>query len=430
MTSHNARRLAVTHLVSVCVLALIVVAPAGAQHLLAPMDDAQADHLRAYGLTHWCLQEPRRYQCEWLINYRAGAFLLPDSPDVRARAGELGVTVQPISDGEAQAIYAVVEERNMQRVHLTRAAKIAVYVPPYNEPWDDAVTLALTWAEVDYDKLWDREVLAGGLQEYDWLHLHHEDFTGNFGKFFASFGNEPWYRRQVVESRAIADELGFASTQALKKSVAATIAAWVADGGFLFAMCSAADTIDIALAAQGVDIVPAPIDGTPMDQNAQARLDFSATMAFRDFTLVTDPYAYEIADIDVSPGPSSFVSQGQVFDLFEFSAKQDPIPTMLTQCHTGQVADFLGQTSAFRRGGLKDSLVVLGDFPGEDRVKYIHGDYVDGTFTFLAGHDPEDYAHIIGEPPTDLSLHRHSPGYRLILNNILFPAAKTEERKT
>ncbi len=419
-----------TRAIRTCILALIVLAPACAQHLLVPMDQVQTDHLRAYGLTHWCLQEPRTYQCEWLINYRAGAFLLPDSPDVRARAVELGVTVQPTSAGEAQAIYAVIEEHNMQRVHLTRAAKIAVYVPPYNEPWDDAVTLALTWAEVEYDKLWDREVLAGGLQEYDWLHLHHEDFTGNFGKFFASFGNEPWYRRQVVESRAIADELGFGSTQALKKTVAATIAAWVADGGFLFAMCSAADTMDLALGSSGVDIVPAPVDGTPMDPNAQARLDFAATMAFRDFTLVTDPYAHEIADIDVSPGPSSFVSQGEVFDLFEFSAKQDPIPTMLTQCHVGQVSDFLGQTSAFRRGSLKDSLVVLGDYPGEDRVKYIHGDYVDGTFTFMAGHDPEDFAHIIGEPPTDLSLHRHSPGYRLILNNILFPAAKTEERKT
>ncbi len=411
-------------------LALTLALSASAQTLLVPMDDAQADHLRAYGLTHWCLQEPREYECEWLINYRAGAFVLPDSPDVRARASELGVTVQPIGEMEAAAIYALIEEENMQRIHLTKAARIAVYVPPYNEPWDDAVTLALAYAEVEYDKLWDRDVLTGGLAEYDWLHLHHEDFTGNFGRFFASFGNEPWYRRQVVESRAVADELGFPSVQAAKKSVAATIAAWVAEGGFLFAMCSAADTMDIALASQGLDVVPAPIDGTPMDPAVQTSLDFAATMAFDDFHLVIDPYAQELADIDVSPGPSSFVSQGQVFELFEFSAKQDPIPTMLTQCHTGQVADFLGQTSAFRRSCLKDNVVILGDSPGQDKVKYIHGDYVDGTFTFLGGHDPEDYAHIIGEPPTDLSLHRHSPGYRLILNNILFPAAKTEERKT
>ena len=418
------------HVTAQLALFVLLTAPVWGQRLLVPMDEAQADHLRAYGLTHWCLQEPREYECEWLINYRSGAFMLPDTADVRTRAAELGVTVQPIGDTEAAAVYALIEEENMQRIQLTRAAKIAVYVPPYNEPWDDAVTLALTYAEVEYDKLWDREVLAGGLAEYDWLHLHHEDFTGNFGKFFASFGNEPWYRRQVVESRSIADDLGFPSTQALKKAVAATIAQWVADGGFLFAMCSAADTLDIALAAEGVDIVPAPIDGSPMDPAAQARLDVSATMAFRDFQLVVDPYAPEIADIDVSPGPTSFVSQGEVFELFEFSAKQDPIPTMLTQCHVGQVADFLGQTSAFRRGCLKDTLVVMGDFPGQDRVKYIHGDYAEGTFTFLAGHDPEDYAHIIGEPATELSLHRHSPGYRLILNNILFPAAKTQERKT
>ncbi|MCD6361961.1 MAG: asparagine synthetase B [Armatimonadetes bacterium] len=411
-------------------LAALAVAPVRAQRLLVPMDEAQTDHLRAYGLTHWCLQQPREYECEWLINYRSGAFVLPDTADVRARAVEMGVSVEPLSDAQAAAIYALIERENMQRIHLTRAAKIAVYAPPYNEPWDDAVTLALTYAEVDYDRLWDREVLAGALKDYDWLHLHHEDFTGNFGRFFASFGSEPWYRRQVVESRAIADDLGLPSTQALKKAVAATIAGWVADGGFLFAMCSAADTLDSALASQGVDIVPAPVDGTPMAPDAQSRLDFSATMAFRDFHLVTDPYAPEIADIDVSPGPTSFVSHGETFELFEFSAKQDPIPTMLTQCHVGRVADFLGQTSAFRRSALKDTVVVLGDFPRQDKVKYIHGDYVDGTFTFLAGHDPEDYAHIIGEPPTDLSLHRHSPGYRLILNNILFPAAKTEERKT
>ena len=409
---------------------LLVVSPALAQRLLVPMDDGQSDHLRAYGLTHWCLQEPRVYECKWLINYRSGAFVLPDRPDVRARARELGVSVEPFSDADAGAAYALIEQENMQRIHLTKAAKIAVYVPPYNEPWDDAVTLALSYAQVEYDKLWDREVLAGALENYDWLHLHHEDFTGNFGKFFASFGNEPWYRRQVVESRTAADELGFPSTQALKKAVAATIAHWVADGGFLFAMCSAADTMDIALASQALDIVPSPIDGTPMSPGAEDQLDFSATMAFRSFHLFTDPYEPEIADIDVSPGPTTFVSHGEVFELFEFSAKQDPIATMLTQCHTGQVPDFLGQTSAFRRSCLRDSVIVLGDFPGQDKVKYIHGDYVDGTFTFLGGHDPEDYAHVIGEPPTDLSLHRHSPGYRLILNNILFPAAKTEERKT
>jgi hypothetical protein len=364
------------------------------------------------------------------LNYRAGSFLLPDQPDVRARANELGVAVEAVTPSAAAAIEAKIEASNMQRLHLTRAPDIAVYTPGYTEPWDDAVTLALTYAKVEYDTLWDREVMAGRLVDYDWLHLHHEDFTGNYGKFFSSFSGQAWYRRQVLESRSAAGDLGFERVQSCKKAVAATIANWVAEGGFLFAMCSAADTLDIALASQGVDIVPAPIDGTPMAPDATSRLDFTATLAFEDFRLIPDPMSPEVADIDFFLSSSAIVSRGEVFELFEFSARQDPIPTMLTQCHVGQVADFLGQTTSFRRSTLKDSVVILGDFPGQDRVKYIHGGYVEGTFTYLAGHDPEDYAHIIGEDPTDLSLHRHSPGYRLILNNILFPAAKTRERKT
>ncbi|MFW5868582.1 MAG: asparagine synthetase B [Armatimonadota bacterium] len=418
-----------TAIAAICLLGVLGV-PSSAQQLLVPMDDAQADHLRAYGLTWWCLKEPREYECEWLLNYRAGAFMLPDRSDVRARAQELGVSVEPVSVGDAETISATIEQGNMQRLHLTKAPDIAVYTPSYTEPWDDAVTLALTYAQVEYDAIWDREVIGGALEKYDWLHLHHEDFTGNYGKFFSSFANEPWYRRQVLESRSAAADLGFPDVQSCKKAVATTIAAWVAEGGFLFAMCSAADTLDIALAGQSVDLVVAPVDGTPVPADVQQRLDFSATLAFEDFHLEPNPMAPEVADIDVSPGPRAIISEGETFELFEFSARQDPIPTMLTQCHVGQVADFLGQTTAFRRGALKDSVVVLGDFPGEDRVKYIHGGFVEGTFTFLAGHDPEDYAHIIGEDPTDLSLHRHSPGYRLILNNILFPAAKTKERKT
>ncbi len=414
----------------VILLACALAPAAHARYLLVPMDDVQADHLRAYGLTWWCLDEPRAYECEWLLNYRAGSFLLPDLPDVRARAAEVGVSFEAVSEAGLAEIDVVIEQSNMQRLHLTRAPKIAVYTPAYTEPWDDAVTLALSYAQIDYDTVWDREVLRGGLEDYDWLHLHHEDFTGNYGRFFSTFADAPWYRRQVIESRTAAEELGFGSVQACKQAVAATIAAWVAEGGFLFAMCSAADTLDIALAAQGIDIVPAPIDGTPMDPDAQQRLDFTATLAFRDFHLTTNPLDPEVADIDVSPSQSAVISQGEVFDLFEFSARQDPVPTMLTQCHVGQVADFLGQTTSFRRECLRDRVVVLGDFPGQGRVKYIHGGYVQGTFTFLGGHDPEDYAHIIGEDATDLSLHRHSPGYRLILNNILFPAAKTQERKT
>ncbi len=400
------------------------------QWLLVPMDRAQTDHLRAYGLTYWCLDEPRGYQCEWLLNYRCGSFLVPDRPDVRARARELGVAVEAVGDAKLGAIYNTVRRENMERLVLTKAARIAVYIPPDKEPWDDAVTLALTYAQVPYDKVWDREILGGALKRYEWLHLHHEDFTGQFGKFWASFGHEAWYQKMVVTARRTAAELGFPSVQALKAAVASEIARWVSEGGFLFAMCLAADSLDVALAARGVDIVPPQIDGTPIDPHAQEKLDYRPCFAFRDFKLVLDPMVSEISDIDVQPPNPGFSSTGEAFELFEFSAKQDPICTMLVQCHTASVPDFLGQTSAFRRSRLKDTVIVLGDFPGQDKVKYIHGDYGKGTFTFLAGHDPEDYAHVVGEPPTDLSLHKHSPGYRLILNNILFPAAKVRQKKT
>ncbi|MCD6351310.1 MAG: asparagine synthetase B [Armatimonadetes bacterium] len=410
--------------------ALVTPGVARASWLIVPMDQAQTDHLRAYGLTYWCLQAPRGYRCEWLLNYRYGSFLVPDAPDVRSRARELGVAVQPVSDAQVGAIYNEMRSGNMERIVLTRAARIAVYVPPDAEPWDDAVTLALTYAQVPYQKVWDPELLAGALGRVDWLHLHHEDFTGQFGKFWASFGHEPWYQKMTLRARQTAAELGFASVQELKTAVALKIAGWVQRGGFLFAMCLAADSLDVALAAQGVDIVPPQIDGTPADPQADKKLDFSQTFAFRNFHLVADPRVSEISDIDVQPPNPSFASRGETFQLFDFSARQDPICTMLVQCHTRTVPDFLGQTSAFRRSALKDTVIVLGDFPGQGKVKYIHGDYGKGTFTFLAGHDPEDYAHIVGEPPTDLSLHKHSPGYRLILNNILFPAAKVRQRKT
>ena len=401
-----------------------------AQWLLVPMDQAQTDHLRAYGLTYWCLDEPRGYQCEWLLNYRAGSFLVPDRPDVRARAARLGVRVEPLSKAKLGDIYNTIRAENMERLVLTKAARIAVYIPPDKEPWDDAVTLALTYAQVPYDKVWDREILSGALNKYEWLHLHHEDFTGQFGKFWASFGHEPWYRKMVLTARQTASELGFSSVQALRAAVATEIARWVSDGGFLFAMCLAADSLDVALAARGVDIVPPQIDGTPIDPHAQDKLNYKPCFAFRNFKLVLDPMVSEISDIDVQPPNPGFSSRGETFELFEFSAKQDPICTMLVQCHTAVVPDFLGQTSAFRRSLLKDTVIVLGDFPEQDKVKYIHGDYGKGTFTFLAGHDPEDYAHVVGEPPTDLRLHKHSPGYRLILNNILFPAAKVRQKKT
>jgi hypothetical protein len=411
-------------------LLLLLCLPVGAQSLLVPMDAAQSDHLRAYGLAYWCLQEPRSLECEWLLNYRGGSFLLPDLPVVRDHARTMGVAAEPLKDAARQSIYATIRAANMERVQLTKAPKIAVYVPPDAEPWDDAVRLALEYAQIEYVKLWDREVLTGKLADYEWLHLHHEDFTGQFGRFFATFQNQPWYRRMVMSSREVAQELGYTSVQEEKAAVAKRIADWTAGGGFLFAMCSAPDSLDIALAARGRDIVPPEIDGTPVDPAADANLNYAATLAFRGFHLTGNAFVPELSDIDVPPAPGDLVYRGQTFELFEFSAKQDPIATMLNQCHVKAVPDFLGLTTAFRRSLLKSTAIVLGDFPGDLKVKYIHGDFGKGTYTFLAGHDPEDYAHVVGEPATDLTQHRHSPGYRLILNNVLFPAAKTKERKT
>ncbi len=432
MTHDRARRFGITCLrTGAALLALLVLtSSSAAQVLLVPMDDSQTDHLRAYGLTYWCLQEPRLYECEWLLNYRCGSFVLPDRPDVRARAAELHVAFTPAGAAQIAKVHAEIAQSNMERIVLTKAPKVGVYVPPDAEPWDDAVRLALEYAQIEYDKLWDPDVLQGKLADYEWLHLHHEDFTGQFGKFFATYQHEPWYRRTVLTSRRTAKELGFDTVPALKGAVALGIARWVHQGGFLFAMCTATDTLDVALAAQGVDIVPREIDGTPMQSNPDASLDFAPTLAFRDFKLVTNAFDAEFSDIDVPPPGGSMISRGDKYTLFEFSARQDPIATMLTQCHVRALPDFLGQTTAFRRSRLKSTAMVLGDFPGQDRVKYIHGDYGKGTFTFFAGHDPEDYAHIVGEPATDLALHPHSPGYRLILNNVLFPAAKTKERKT
>lgn len=394
------------------------------------MDDAQTDHLKAYGLTYWCLEEPRVYRCEWLLNYRYGSFLLPDSPDVRQRAAAVDVTVEPLSDGGRDAIYATIAAENMERIVLEKAPRVAVYIPPTAEPWDDAVTLALEYAEISYDKIYDAEIVRGDLKEYDWLHTHHEDFTGQFGKFWANFQHEPWYQQQVVAAKQDARQLGFGTVRELKAAVAGSIAQWVAGGGFLFAMCSACDSLDVGLAAAGVDIIPPEIDGTPTDPDAQQRLDYDVTFCFRNFKLVSDPYEAEISSIDVTPPEADFVGRGETFELFGFSAKQDPIVSMLTQCHESHVPEFLGLTTSFRRSTLKDSVIVLGDRPGTEMVKYVHVDYGDGTATFLGGHDPEDYAHVVGEEPTDLSLHKHSPGYRLILNNILFPAARPRERKT
>ncbi|MGD8237727.1 MAG: asparagine synthetase B [Armatimonadota bacterium] len=421
------RRLAIAAQLTATLFAAL---PAAAQHLLVPMDKPQTDHLKAYGLAYWCLQEPRVYTVHWLLNYRGGAFVLPARDDVSARAEEMGVIVEAVSNGQVQAVDATIEQENMEKVVLERAPRVAVYIPPDKEPWDDAVTLALTYADIPYQKLWDTQILGGELGKYDWLHLHHEDFTGQFGKLWYPFRHAPWYIRQVRTAESAAQQAGYLTVQAHKCAVAKAIRGYVDAGGFVFAMCLAVDTLDVALAAEGIDIVPPHIDGTPVGANAQAQLDYSKTFGFRSFRLITDPMEREFSDIDVPPPAIDTASRGQTFELFEFSAKQDPILSMLTQNHTGVVPDFLGQTTAFNPATLKDSVMVMGAGPRNGPAKYIHGDYGEGTFTFYGGHDPEDYAHVVGEEPTDLSFHKHSPGYRLILNNILFPAAKRTPRKT
>jgi len=394
---------------------------------LVPMDDQQSDHLKAYGLTFYALTKGERV--DWLLNYRGGSFLLPDDPDLVKEANLRGVSYEPCDDAAEAKILATIEDENMEKVALEKAPRIAVYVPPNQLPWDDAVRLALDYAQVPYTTLWDPEVLRGDLSKYDWLHLHHEDFTGQHGKFYAAYAGAAWYQEEQALQEKTAHQLGFTKISECKKAVARTIKDYVARGGFLFAMCSATDTYDIALAAEGVDIVDSPYDGDPPDPGAKSRLDYSKTLAFRNFTLDQNPYNYRYSDIDVKNdavlrGKSSF------FTLFDFSAKNDPVPTMLTQDHTNAVPEFMGQTTGFHKGFLKPGVTVLGEVDGSDEVKYIHGEYGKGTFTFYGGHDPEDYEHAVGDPPTDLSLHKNSPGYRLILNNILFPAAEKKKQKT
>ncbi len=403
---------------------------AAADKLLIPMDLGQTNHLKAYGLAYWSLQQS--IDVEWLLNYRGGAFMMEYVESAAMEARLRDVSFERIAGADAVRIFAEIEHENMNPVRLERAPKIAVYTPPNKQPWDDAVTLALSYAEIPYDILWDEEVLAGKLSEYDWLHLHHEDFTGQYGKFYRSHGHELWYRRQQAQFESLASRLGFKKVSLEKGAVARTILEYISDGGFVFAMCSATDTFDIALASAGVDIVDTVYDGDPPHPAAQARLDFSRTIAFENFSLVTDPLEYEHADIDVSPttGAQFRGPDADAFTLFEFSAKFDPVPTMLTQNHVPVVRGFLGQTTAFRKGRIKKSVTIMGEVSGTDQVKYIHGNVGRGTFTFYAGHDPEDYRHFVGDPPTQLALRPNSPGYRLILNNVLFPAAKKQKQKT
>ena len=400
------------------------------QQVLIPMDESQTNHLKAYGVVFNHVTDG--FAVKWLLNYRGGSFLVKIDNDIIRKSRLRNVSLETVSTSKAASIIQEVESQgsNTSVVNLEKVPKIAVYTPDQALPWDDAVTLALTYAEVEYDKIWDVEVLEGKLQEYDWLHLHHEDFTGQYGKFWASYNSMPWYISQVRQMEAMAKEFGFSKVSEQKKAVARTIKEYVGNGGFLFAMCSGTDTFDIALAAEGVDIAAAQFDGDAIDPNAQENLDFSKTFAFEDFNIIIDPYQYEHADIDVPVQIREINQSLDYFTLFEFSAKWDPVPTMLTQNHVSSVKGFYGQTTAFRSEKVKSSVVVLAEAPGRNQVKYIHSNYGQGTWTFYAGHDPEDYQHRVNDPPTDLDLHPNSPGYRLILNNILFPAAKKKKRKT
>lgn len=405
---------------------------AAQQKLLIFMDLQQTDHLKAYGIAYWALT--KGIEIDWLLNYRGGSFMIDSYELVAAECRIRGVAFAQLGGADAAQIYAEVqrEDNNMDVVRLEKAPRVAVYVPPGSPPWDDAVTLALEYAEIKYDKLWDDEVMQGKLHEYDWLHLHHEDFTGQYGKFYASFAGASWYIEQQVTLEKEARKLGFKKVSELKKAVVRMIKDYVANGGFLFAMCSATDTYDIALAAENTDICDVMYDGDPPDPNAQQKLDFSQTLAFTNFTLEKNSLRYEYSDIDQPPSDMLALLNPETdyFTLFEFSAKFDPVPTMLTQNHVNVIKGFCGQTTNFKKSLIKNTVTILAEREGLDQVRYLHGNYGRGTFTFYGGHDPEDYQHAVGDPPTDLSLHKNSPGYRLILNNILFPAAKKKQQKT
>ena len=395
--------------------------------LLVPMDDAQTDHLKAYGLTFWVLTHGQK--AEWLLNYRGGSFLLLDDAATQREANVRGVAFEPIAASDEASIRATIADENMEAVVLEKAPRIAVYIPPNTPPWDDAVTLALKYADIPYSTVWDEEVLKGDLKNYDWLHLHHEDFTGQHGKFYAAYHGFPWYLEEEAVQKAMALKMGYAKVSQLKAAVAVGIRDFVGRGGFMFGMCSATDTYDIALAAQGLDIAGEVYDGDGIDPRAPQKLDFSRTLAFKDFHLEYDPFVYRFSDIDVT-AEASARGPNAVFTLFDFSAKNDPVPTMLIQDHVNAIPEFLGQSTGFRRSKLKNIVRVLGEVEGTDEVKYLHGQFGRGTFTFLGGHDPEDYQHMVGDPPTDLAKFRHSPGYRLILNNVLFPAAEKKKQRT
>ncbi len=409
---------------------LLSIIPAFSTHILIPMDLEQSNHLKAYGIAYYAVAH--QIDMSWLLNYRGGSFMCGYSDAVENECRVRGVSFQVIADVQAQQILNEISsmENNMNEIRLTKEPKIAVYSPKNKLPWDDAVTLVLTYAEIPYTVIYDEEVIGGELPKYDWLHLHHEDFTGQYGKFWASYRNAKWYQDDVRENEDRAARLGFAKVSQMKLAVANGIRDFVAGGGYLFAMCSGPDSYDIALAAEGVDICDVMFDGDPMDPQAQSKLNYNNCFAFTNFRIVTNPYEYEVSDIDVKPTIHLTNKSNDFFTLFEFSAKWDPVPTMLCQNHMNVIPGFMGQTTAFRKDVIKPTVTIMGESAQFDEARYIHGEYGKGTWTFYSGHDPEDYQHLVNDEPTNLDLFPNSAGYRLILNNVLFPAAKKQQQKT
>jgi hypothetical protein len=415
---------------TISILFLLIFSSVKANFILLPMDEStQKNHLKAYGITYWAID--KKYKVSWLLNYRGGSFLISDSPDLRKECQIRGVSFEPVSISEANTILAEISSpsQNMEVVPLEKGPKIAVYTPKGKQPWDDAVTMVLTYAEIPFSPIYDEDVLTDKLILYDWLHLHHEDFTGQYGKFYGVYKNAPWYIAQKSDAEALASKLGYKKVAQEKLGVAKKIRDFVIGGGFMFAMCSATDSFDIALSAESTDICEAMFDGDESSGNYQSKIDYTKTFAFKDFILERNPNKYEFSDIDMTE-TRKIPFEKDYFTLMEFSAKWDPIPTMLCQNHTQLVKGFMGQTTSFNRNLVKTNVLVLGESQLNNEARYIHGEKGKGMFTFFGGHDPEDYQHLVGDPPTVLDLHPNSPGFRLILNNVLFPAARKKKQKT
>jgi len=416
------------YILSTLIICLLTISSQAA-YLLLPMDETQKNHLKSYGIAYWSIENG--IEVEWLLNYRGGSFMIPFIDDVEQECNLRGVSSELITDAKRLLILDEIAqpEINKEVIKLVKAPRIAVYAPEGKQPWDDAVMLALTYAEIPYEQIFDGEIIEGELSEYDWLHLHHEDFTGQYGKFYRQFHAMAWYQKQVQDNENMAKKYGFSKVSKMKLHVAITIKNYVATGGFLFSMCSGADSFDIALAAHNTDICASMYDGDAQDPDLASKLDFSQTLAFENFRIIDDPFEYEYSTIDATQ--ERRIPQNQdYFTLFEFSAKWDPVPTMLCQNHTGIIKGFMGQTTSFIKSYIKPSVLIMGENASHNEARYIHGEFGKGTWTFFGGHDPEDYRHLVGDKPTNLELYPSSPGYRLILNNVLFPAAKKKKLKT